>query len=111
MIKMQTFLCDGNPDLRLDGVLAGAKVHLDAQMLLNPFEEKLHLQALVVQVGDQFWLQGKVGGQKYQALARGVLDHHPAQRRGLVPFRKIGRKSHFEQLVQARDVLDLEFAR
>jgi hypothetical protein len=35
MIKMQTFLCDGdqyvggygNPDLRLDGVLAGAKEH------------------------------------------------------------------------------------
>jgi hypothetical protein len=47
MIKMQTFLRDGdqqvgrygNPYLRLHRVLAGAKEHLDAQVLLDPFEQ------------------------------------------------------------------------
>ena len=45
MIKMQTFLRDGdqqvggygNPDLRLHRVFAGAQETLDAQMLLDPF--------------------------------------------------------------------------
>lgn len=75
---MQTFLRNGNqqvggysdPDLRLDGVLAGAKEHLDAQMLLEPYEEQLHPLALAVQVGDQLRLQGKVVGQKHQAVSR-----------------------------------------
>jgi hypothetical protein len=68
MLKMQTFLRNGdqqvgrygNPDLRLDGVLAGAKEHLDSQMLLDPFEEQFHLPTLAVQVGNQLWLQGKL---------------------------------------------------
>jgi uncharacterized protein YutD len=30
----------GNPDLRLHGFLAGAKKRLDAQMLLDTFEEQ-----------------------------------------------------------------------
>ena len=92
MIKMQTFLRDGNqqvgrygnPYLRLDGVLAGAKEHLDAQVLLDPFEEQLHLPTLAVQVGNQLGLQSEVVGQKHQALAGVVLDDHPAQRRGVI---------------------------
>ena len=75
---MQAFLRDGNeqicrygnPYLRLDRVLAGAKEHLDAQMLLDPFEEQLHLPTLTVQVCDQFRLQGKVVGQKRRCPAR-----------------------------------------
>ena len=98
MIKMQTFLRDGdqqvgrygNPYLRLDGVLAGAKKHLDAQMLLDPLEEQFHLPALAVEIGDQLGLQCKVVGQKCQALARVVLDHHPAHRCGVILARKIG---------------------
>ena len=51
MIKIHTLLrCGnqkvsryGNPYLRFYGVLAVAKKHLDAQMLLDPFEEQLHL--------------------------------------------------------------------
>ena len=89
---MQTFLGNGDqnvggygdPDLRLDSVLAGAKEHLDAQMLLDPFEEQLHLPTLAIQAGNQFGAQGKVVGQKYQALSGGVLDHHPTQRGGVV---------------------------
>ena len=88
MLKMQTFLCNGdqhigahgNPDLRLHGVLAGAQKRLDAQMLLDPFEEQFDLPALTIQVGNEFWLQGEVVGQKRNALSCFVLDHHSAQR-------------------------------
>ena len=34
---------DRDPDLRLDGVLAGAQKRLDSQMLFYPFEEQLYL--------------------------------------------------------------------
>ena len=85
MIKMQTFLrnrdqqvrANGNPDLRLHGVLAGAEEHLDAQVLLDPFEELFHLPALAVQVGNQLWFEREVVGQKNQTLSGIVLDHHP----------------------------------
>ena len=69
----------GDPDLRLHGVLAGAQGRLDAQVLLDPFEEQLHLPALPVQVGDQLGLQCEVVGQKRDALAVFVLDHYAAQ--------------------------------
>src|ERR1035437_1884890 len=85
---MQTFLDDGNqhvsadrnPDLRLHGVLGGAQKRLDAQVLLDPLKEQLHLPALAVQIGNEFWFQGKVVGQKRDALASLVFDHHAAQR-------------------------------
>ena len=48
-------------------------------MLLDPFEEKLDLPALAVQLGDQLGLEGKVVGRECDALARLVLDHHSAQ--------------------------------
>ncbi len=87
MLKMQTFLCNGdqhigahgNPDLRLHGVLAGAQKRLDAQVLLDPFEEQLDLPTLAVQVGNELWLQGKVVGQKGDALAGLVLDYNTSQ--------------------------------
>ncbi len=87
MVKMQTFLRNGdqhigahrNPDLRLHGVFAGAQKLLDAQVLLDPFEEQLDLPALTVQVCNELWLQGKVVGQKRDALACFVLDNDPAQ--------------------------------
>ena len=92
MLKMQTFLCNGdqhigahgNPDLRLHGVLAGAQKRLDAQMLFDPFEEQFDLPALTIQVGNEFWLQGEVVGQKRDALSCFVLDHHSAQSRRIV---------------------------
>ena len=92
MLKMQALLCNGdqhvganrNPDLRLHGVLARAQKRLDAQVLLDPFEEQLDLPALSIQIGNEFGPQGKVVGQKRDALARFVLDHHPAHSRGIV---------------------------
>jgi len=80
----------GNPYLRLDGVLAGAKEHLDAQMLLDPFEEQLHLPALAVKIGNQFGLQAEIVGQKHQPFSGVVLNHHPAHGRGVILARLIG---------------------
>lgn len=79
--QMQTFFGNrdqyvsgyGNPDLRLYRVLAGAEEDLDMQVLLDSFEEQLDLPALAVQVGNEFGLEGKVVGQKYDAFAALVL--------------------------------------
>ena len=98
MIKMQAFLRNGNeqvgrygdPYLRLHGVLAGAKEHLDGQMLLDPFEEQFHLPALAIKVGDQLGLQTEVVGQKDQPLAGVVPDHNAAQCCGIVLAGLIG---------------------
>ena len=92
MLKMQTFLRNrddqvcryGNPDLRLHGVLACSKEHLDTQMLLDPLEEQLHLSALAIQIGNQLRRERQVVGQKHQALALVVLGHHPAQHRRVI---------------------------
>ena len=94
---MKTFLGDGdqqirrygNPDLRLHRVLAGAKEDLDTQMLLDPFEEQLHMPALAVKIADQFGLQGEVVGQKHRALSAVIFDHHPTYRCGVILARLI----------------------
>ena len=67
---MQTLLDDGNqhvgadrnPNLRLHRVLAGAQKRLDAKVLLDLFEEEFDLPALPVQLGNEFWFQGKAVG-------------------------------------------------
>ena len=72
MVKMQTLLRDSdqhigadcNPDLRLHCVLAGAQKRLDAQVLLDPFEEQFDLPTVSIPVGNEFWLQREVVGQK-----------------------------------------------
>ena len=43
---------DSAPDLRLDGVLAGAEKALDAQVLFDPFEEEFDLPAAAIKLGD-----------------------------------------------------------
>ena len=57
------------PDLRLHRVLAGAQEFLDAQMLLDPLEEQLHLPTALVQRGNGQWRQAGIVGQKHQRLA------------------------------------------
>jgi hypothetical protein len=78
---------DGDPDLRLHRVLARAVESLDAQMLLDPLEEQLHLPALAVQSRDQLGLEREVVGQKRDPLATLVFDHHAAQYRWIVLVR------------------------
>ena len=75
---------DGDPDLRLHGILAGAEKRLDPQMLLDPFEEQLDLPSLPVQLRDQFRRQCKVVGQKRYSFAVLVPDHDPPQRSRIV---------------------------
>jgi hypothetical protein len=61
---------DCDPDLGIDGVLAGAEKGLDAQVLFDSFEEQFHLPALFVDLCDGERGKGKVVGQKLQPLAR-----------------------------------------
>ena len=90
--QVQAFLGNGdqhvsadcNPDLRLDRVLVGAVKRFDAQVLLYPFEKQFDLPALAVQVCNQLGFEGEVVGQKRDALASVVLDHHTSQRGGIV---------------------------
>jgi len=79
------YVCaDRDPDLRLDRVLVGAIKRLDAQVLLDPFEKQLDLPALAIQICDQLGFEGEVVGQKCDALASVVLDHHTSQRGWIV---------------------------
>ena len=66
---------DGDPDLRLHGVLGGAIEGLDAQVLLDPFEEEFHLPAALVQFGNRQAVQDKVVGQEDQVACR-FRDRH-----------------------------------
>ena len=58
------------PDLHFHSVFARAQKALDAQMLLDPFEEQFHLPAALVQRGDDQRWQSRIVGQKDQRLAR-----------------------------------------
>ena len=60
---------DGDPNLRLDGVLGGAEEALDAQVLLGPFEEQFDLPAAFVEPGDGQRRRGDVVGQEDEGLA------------------------------------------
>src|SRR4030065_2642367 len=61
---------DGDPHLRLHGVLRGPEDRLDPEMLLDPPEEELDLPALLVQPGDAFRGEGKIVGEEDQVLSR-----------------------------------------
>ena len=75
----------GAPDLRLHRVFARAQKTLDAQMLLDPFEEQLYLPAAFVQRGNGQRRQCRVVGQKYQRLARhGIFVSDTSQMFGIV---------------------------
>src|SRR3970040_2673687 len=57
---------DGDPHLRLHGVLRGPEERLDPELLLDPPEEELDLPALLVQQGDAFRGKGKLVGEEDQ---------------------------------------------
>jgi hypothetical protein len=90
--QMQTFLsncdqhvgADCDTDLRLDCVLVGAIKRLDAQVLLDPFEEQFDLPALSIQVRYQLGFECEVVGQERDEFATVVLDDHPSQCGGIV---------------------------
>ena len=57
---------------------------LDAQVLLDPFEEQLDFPALSVQVCNQLGFQGKVVGQNVMRFPRFVLTTTRRQSRRIV---------------------------
>ena len=69
---------DRNPDLRLDGVLAGPQKGFDSQILLDPFEEQLDLPPLSIECRNQFGLECKVVREKGQSLAVLVFCNNSA---------------------------------
>lgn len=74
----------GTPDLSLDGIFAGADKFLDAQVLLDPLEEKLHLPSALVKGGNGQGGQGRVVGQKHQGLASiGCFEADASQQLGV----------------------------
>ena len=75
----------GAPDLGLHRVLAGTQETLDAQVLLDPFEEQFHLPTMFVPCGDGQRRQARGVGQKHQRLARiGILKTNTPQMFGVV---------------------------
>ena len=82
MRQLETLLHDGDqhvggdrdPCLCLHRVLAGAEKCLDAQVLLDPFEEELDLPTLPVQLRDKFRLQREVVRQEGHSVAGLWID-------------------------------------
>ena len=79
--------------MRLHRVLAGAAESLDSQMLLDPFEEQLHLPALGVQGPDQFGFECEIVDQKHGPFARFVSRYYAAQCRRIV-FVRVKHRQH-----------------
>ena len=67
--------------MRFDGVFGCSEERLDAQVLLDPFEEQFDLPATFVKLGNGEGVEGKIVGEEYQPFAGlriGELD--PPQR-------------------------------
>src|SRR3546814_19086516 len=60
---------DGDPDLRLHRIGRSAEERLDAQVLLDPFEEQLDLPALEIQGADRRGGPGELIGEPTDGLA------------------------------------------
>jgi len=72
---------DGSPDLGLDRVRRGAEKRLDAQMLLDLFEEQFHLPALAVEFSHHWGGNVEMVGEEHQPLVPiGIVEGNPAQR-------------------------------
>ena len=73
---------DGDPDLRLHGVLGCAEELLDPQMLLDPFEEQLDLPAASIQLRDVKAGKAKLLVRNTSVLpVFGIVELDAAQRR------------------------------
>jgi len=71
---------NGDPDLRLDGVLGRAVEGLDPQVLLDPFEEEFDLPTALVDLRDRKWRQRKAVGDENETLGcLGVDETNAAQ--------------------------------
>jgi hypothetical protein len=86
----------GGPNLNLQSVGACADESLDAQVLLQSFEEQLDLPALAVDGGDGGSSKVAVIGEKHQgALLRLVPDLDAVEEQ--IAFRAAGHLTYFGQ--------------
>src|SRR5947209_20222652 len=94
---MKTLLDDGHqqvdrdcdPDLCLDRVLGSAEERLDAEMLLDPFEEELHLPSAFVERANGGRRKLEVIRQKDQCLAGfRIFEANTPERVRVALFRK-----------------------
>ena len=70
---------NSDPDLSFYGVQRVAKEVLDAQILLEPFEEQLNLPTLLINGRNRCRLKVKAIGQEDQIeLRNGVVKAYPA---------------------------------
>jgi hypothetical protein len=82
----------GAPDLCLDCVFAGTQKPLDAEVLLDPLEEQLHLPTTFVHRSDCQRRQCRVVGQKDQSLARvRILEPDTLQMLRIIPWQRKNR--------------------
>ena len=66
--RHQDVSAHSNPDLGLQSVGACSHECLDSQVLLDPFEEKLDVPAVAIQIGDRLRWEHKIVGQEDQSL-------------------------------------------
>jgi len=77
-----------DPDLRLHRVFGGSVELLDTEMLLDPFEEKLHLPAALIQIADhQSRPRCQVGQENEGLSGPGILEAHTPEMLGVVSLR------------------------
>ena len=76
---------NGHPNLRPHGVFRGSIERLDSQVLFDPAEEKFHLPAKFVELGDRQRGQKEIVCQKGQVpIVLPVVEPHPTDRVGIV---------------------------
>lgn len=63
-IGQEEVVCHGNPYLCHNSILAGSKKGFNLQVLLDPFEEKLYLPSLLIDVSNDSCRQIEVIGKK-----------------------------------------------
>jgi hypothetical protein len=81
--KRRQIDADGDPDLRLHGVVAGAVKGFDPQMLLDPFEEQLDLPAAFVESRHGQCREREVVRQEHEPpLVLDVVKRDAAERTG-----------------------------
>jgi hypothetical protein len=98
---------DGDPDLRLHGVVAGAVESFDSQMLLDPLEEQLDLPTALVELRDRERRQREVVGQEHQpSFVFGVVKRDAAQRDGVRSRRLETRQDNGLIAAESRGLVD-----
>ena len=65
---------DSNPDLGANGIVGGAVEGLDSQVLLDPFEEQLHLPAEFVEGGNAEGRKGEIIRQEDERFVGGSVE-------------------------------------